>query len=353
MAPFQLVKTCFFSLFCLSVLAITASSQTPPVSNTPLNDPFFDMPPLQAARPSVVVPESSHAAPVVGSSKLFCAGYIRYARFPKTPEIVGAEQEQEKRTFSAGDFVYLNAGSQQGIKEDQHFEIVRPRGDLKGVYRQKKGYLGTYVQELGQLQVLKVMERTSLAQISFSCGTVLLGDLITPIPNRVSPLARVDSNLDRFENSSGKQTGRLMMAETGHEMLARNDIVYIDLGAEDKVSTGDYLTIYRPLGTGNLTQIDNEESYHGRQSGFESNRRKGGGFSIGAQRAKESTGFVLADGRYRYKPITTKEIKGHRPTMPRKIVGEMVILDVQARTATAVITRAVMEVHTGDWVEVR
>jgi hypothetical protein len=353
MAPFQVLRTCFLSLFCLSVLAVTASSQTPPVSSTPLKDPFSVMPTQRVSGPSVVVPESSHAAPVVGNSKLFCAGYIRYARFPKTPEIVGAEQEQEKRSFAAGDFVYLNAGSQQGIKEDQHFEIVRPRGDLKGVYRQKKGFLGTYVQELGQLQVLKVMERTSLAQISFSCGMVLLGDLITPIPERVSPLQRPETTLDRFENSSGKKTGRLMMAETTHEMLTRNDIVYIDLGAEDKVSTGDYLTIYRPLGTGNLTQIDNEEAYHGRATGFESNRRKGGGFSIASQRAKDSTGFVLADGRYRYKPITTKEIKGHRPPMPRKIVGEMVILDVQARTATAVITRAVMEVHTGDWVEVR
>jgi hypothetical protein len=39
--------------------------------------------------------------------------------------------------------------------------------------------------------------------------------------------------------------------------------------------------------------------------------------------------------------------------MPRKIVGEMVIIDVQTRTATAVITRALAEVHTGDWVEIQ
>jgi hypothetical protein len=39
--------------------------------------------------------------------------------------------------------------------------------------------------------------------------------------------------------------------------------------------------------------------------------------------------------------------------MPRKIVGEMVVLDVQQRTATAVITRIASEVHTGDWVEIQ
>jgi hypothetical protein len=39
--------------------------------------------------------------------------------------------------------------------------------------------------------------------------------------------------------------------------------------------------------------------------------------------------------------------------MPRKIVGEMVVINVDARTATAIITRVVGEVHTGDWVEIQ
>jgi hypothetical protein len=39
--------------------------------------------------------------------------------------------------------------------------------------------------------------------------------------------------------------------------------------------------------------------------------------------------------------------------MPRKIVGEIVVLDVNVRTATAIITRVAAEVHTGDWVEIQ
>jgi hypothetical protein len=39
--------------------------------------------------------------------------------------------------------------------------------------------------------------------------------------------------------------------------------------------------------------------------------------------------------------------------MPRKVVGEMVVIDVQARTATAIITRVALEAHTGDWVEIQ
>jgi hypothetical protein len=51
--------------------------------------------------------------------------------------------------------------------------------------------------------------------------------------------------------------------------------------------------------------------------------------------------------------ITTPDIKDDRPRMPRKIVGELVVLSVQQRTATAVITRIAQEVHTGDFVELQ
>lgn len=334
MSRFGYLKA-LFSLVCLLALPFTTNAQSPTTT------------------PQVVLPGPEQPRPVVGKSSLYCAGDIRLQRLPQMPEIVGAEEEQEQRKFSDRDVVYLNAGSQQGIKEGQSFQIIRPRGDVKGVHKQKFGFLGTYVQDVGQLQVFKVFENTSAALITFSCDMILLGDLLSPIPGRESPLQRAEENFDRFAEPSGKQTGRLMMAKDSREMVTRNDIVYIDLGSEDQVKRGDYLTIYRPLGTGNITRVDNEEMARGRATGFQSERFRGGGFSSQASRAKDSTGLVDAEGRYRYRPITTREVRRNRPLMPRKIVGEMVILDVQTRTATAIITRVVAEVHTGDWVEIQ
>lgn len=331
------MKRPLFSLACLLALAFTANAQEP------------------AATPQMILPTASQPARAASESSLFCAGYIRYQRFGQTPQIVGAEEEQEQRTYSDGDIVYLDAGSRQGIKEGQEFQIIRPRGDVKGVHKQKFGFLGTYVQEVGQLQVFKVREETSAAKITFTCDTALLGDLVVDIPVRESPLQRAATaaNIDRFADPSGKQVGRLVMAKDNREMLARNDVVYIDLGGEDNVKRGDYLTIYRPLGTGNLTRIDNEEMARNRATGFQSDRYRGGGMSNQASRAKDETAFVDANGRYRYRPITSREVKKDRPPMPRKIVGEMVIIDVQTRTATAIITRVASEVYTGDWVEIQ
>ena len=324
---------------CLPLLltpALLANAQTP------------------SATPQLIAPPPKSPLQVAGRTSLFCAGYIRLQRLPEMPEIVGAVEEQEQRMFADGDIVYINAGSSQGVKEGQNFHIIRPRGDVKGVHREKKGFLGTYIQELGQLQVFKVRENTAAAQITSSCGEmVMLGDLLTTMPDRDSPLQRTEPDLDPFADPNGKQVGRLIMARDYREMVTYRDVVYIDLGGEDNVKPGDYLTIYRPLGTGNITRVDNEEQARNRATGFQSNRYRGGGISSQGKRAKDKSAFNDAEGRYRYKPITTREVVRNRPSMPRKIVGEMVIIDVQTRTATAVITRVLGEVHTGDWVEIQ
>jgi hypothetical protein len=303
--------------------------------------------------PRLLGPEAKPAPRAAGRTNMYCAGYIKYQRFSKAPEIVGGEREPEQRGFSDGDTVFLNWGATQGLKEGQKFQIVRPKGDVKGVFREKKGFLGTYVRELGQLEVFKVLENTAVAQITFSCEMALLGDLLLPLPYREAPFLRTDVAFDRFSQPSGKPVGRLMMARDGREMVTVNDVVYVDLGSEDKVAPGDYLTIFRPLGEGGVAKVAVEEDARGQATGFQSDVYRGGGFSSQSQRAKDSTAFVNVPGKYRYKPVTSHEVKRHRPDMPRKVVGEMVIIDVQARTATAIITKTVWEAHTGDWVEIQ
>ena len=335
MARFGFAKLLLFLPLFLTA-ALPASAQTP------------------APTPRLIAPPAKSPLQVASKTTVYCSGYIRLQKLPEMPEIVGAVEEQEQRMFADGDIVYINAGSSQGVKEGQNFHIIRPRGDVKGVHRQKKGFLGTYIQEVGSLQVFKVNANTSAAQVTSSCSDmVMLGDLLTEMPERDSPLQRTDVAFDLFGEPTNKQVGRLMMAKDNREMVTSHDVVYIDLGVEDNVKPGDYLTIYRPLGTGNITRVDHEEQARNRATGFQSNRYRGGGMGIEAKRAKDSTAFVDTDGRYRFRPITTREITRHRPLMPRKIVGEMVIIDVQTRTATAIITRVVGEVHTGDWVEIQ
>ena len=59
------------------------------------------------------------------------------------------------------------------------------------------------------------------------------------------------------------------------------------------------------------------------------------------------------DGPKSGQTVKTPAIKRARPAVPRKVVGELVVLRVEGRTATAVVTRVAQEIHTGDAVEIQ
>lgn len=286
--------------------------------------------------------------PAATQTELNCAGYIEYAPNYNGFEVVGAEQEQEKTTFSVNEVVFINAGSRQGVTVGQEFQVVRPRGQFTSKLTRKSGWLGVYTQEIGRLRVTVVKDSMSVAQVTNTCDMILLGDLLRGVPYRVSPPAGDMADIDRFADPTGKQNGRIVLSRDAREMLSRQQIVYIDLGKEDNLKEGDRLTVYRPAGTGNISRFRDEEVTPSANYGFESERFRGGKFSIKSQRVEDPNRTGIHGPM-----VTTPKIKRRRPPMPRKIVGEIVVLNVQARTATAVITRVAQEIHTGDYVEVK
>ena len=284
---------------------------------------------------------------VARESEMRCSGFIEHQPPANRLEIVGAEQEQEQHEFAEGDYLYINGGRQQGVKEGDEFSVVRPRGSFKTKFSRKGGSLGMYTQEVGTLRVVRAKDNASVALVTATCDNILLGDLLRVAPQRPSPVVRADSPLDRFGEPTGKQQGRIVLARDAREVLAKDQVVFIDLGNEDNVRPGDYLTVYRPLGKGSISHFKDKEIAPGGSGGYESDVFRGGKFSNQAQRVKDPV-----DGHYR-SVTNTPAIKDRRPALPRKVVGEMVVISVEARTAAAVITRAAQEIHTGDFVEVQ
>jgi hypothetical protein len=332
--PLTIRKVIAFAFVFCALGVVPASAQTGGASK-----------PQQPQRPTVINLNERQPAPVARTSESACGGFIEQQVPSGAPQIVGAEQERERRLFAEGDLVFMDAGAQQGVRVGQEFEVTRPRGQFRSKFS-RKGSLGVYVQEVGQLRVVRVRDRVSVAEVTNSCSDLLLGDLLRPLPAHNTPAARAESNLDRFAEPTGKQTGHIVLARDGREMLSRDEVVFIDLGAEDNVRVGDYLTVFRPEGHGTIVKYGSEIAANSRR-GFQSDELRGGGFSNQAQRVKD------VDGPKSGSTVKTPSIKHKRPPVPRKVVGELVVLRVEGRTATAVITRVAQEIHTGDAVELQ
>ena len=295
---------------------------------------------------TLIAPEARQPAPVARASESACGGFIEQAQQQPAGQIVGAEDERERRVFGEGNLVFVDMGAQGGVRVGQEFTVVRPRGRFNSKFSRKSGALGIYSQEVGRLRVVRVRDRVSVARVTVACGDILLGDLLRPAVEREVPRSRADVALDLFAEPTGKQTGRIVLARDGREMVSRDQVVFIDLGSEDGVKAGDYLTVYRPVEHGTLVEYGNEIAANTRR-GFESEEFKGGKHSNQAQRVKD------IDGPQSGTTVKTPSIKRQRPPVPRKVVGEIVVLRVEGRTATAVVTRIAQEIHTGDAVEVQ
>src|SRR5687768_12871333 len=281
---------------------------------------------------------------VAERNNVYCAGYVQHSPIDTSRKIVGGVEEQEQFLYSENNVVYINAGANKGVNVGDVMNVFRPRGQVNTRWT-RKGNLGFYVQEVGALEVIRVKAEVSVARVKTSCDNLLLGDLVQPMQVRVAPEFRPRPPMDLYADPNGKAVGRLFMARDNVEAISRDFIVYIDLGAEDNVKVGDYLTIFRRLGDGNPYFGDWGESASARNDGFESFEYRGGKFSKQTARKKGDNA--------RGKVVTTEDAKEDRPNWIRKVVGEMVILNVKERTATAVITRTAQEIHTGDWVEVQ
>lgn len=302
----------------------------------------------QNQKPIMILPNDKRPNLATTKRNLYCAGFIQFAPAPRYLEVVGAEQEQEQLVYGEADYLYINQGSADGMKVGNRYTVVRPRGQFKSKFSKKNGFLGTYFQEIGFVRVIVVKEKVSVVLVEAACEEIIFGDLLRAFEERKAPALSPEAPLDRFADPTGKQNGRIVLARDNKELLSKDNIVFIDLGDEDGVKPGDYLTIYRPLGKGKITGFRDDNVTISSNRGYESDVFKGGPFSTTSPRVKDTNNSGI------YGPTTSiPDVEKRRPKMPRKIVGELVILSVQQRTATAVITRTAQEVHTGDYVEVK
>lgn len=294
-------------------------------------------------KPSVTVQPKRPMA-LAGANNLYCAGYIQTSAISTGNKIIGGQGEADHFLYSQNDFLYINMGRDKGVNVGDVFAVVRPRGAVKSKWS-KKGDLGYYVQEVGALEVVKVKQDVSAVRVKTSCDNFLLGDLVQLVEQRTSPMAEKRAPMDIFGDASGKATGRILMARDGAEMLTRDYVAYVDLGADDHVQVGDHLTVFRPLEKGNITLHPDRESVTTKDYGYQSDVYRGGKFSNQSARKAGDT----ANGH----EVRTRDVRNERPAGMRKVVGEAVVLNVKEKTATVVITRTAQEIHTGDWVEIQ
>ena len=285
------------------------------------------------------IPLGGPRGPVVRRTDLYCAGFISARLVSPKFQVIGGEQETEYHWFAPSNVVYVDFGARDGATVGQTLSVVREKGKYENPFSGKN--LGYFYEEVGTIRLLAVQRNVAIGRVETACDGIRISDTVRPWEGYVAPQPREYQPLNRWDLPSGKLSGQIVLARYEHEFIGANDVVYLDIGNRDGVALGQYYTVYRdaakpegPIPWGNAATKVNPD-FERRNEGFQSDRYKGGDFSI--QRGKD-------------KEFDTIE---HRVGLPRKVVGEAIIIRLEEKSATAVLLRTTQEVNIGDYVELQ
>ncbi len=263
---------------------------------------------------------------------LACAGFVSKQLVPNANFVAGNLYTPIDTKNSNGEIIYL-AG--KGYEIGQKYTIVRELRDpnryelFAGQHSMLKG-MGQPYSELARVRIIDTRSKMAIAQIESSCDPVNPGDYAIPYIEKPAVTFHPPLRFDRFRPSNGQLTGRIAMAKDFDSELGPGDKVYLNVGANQGVKPGDY---FRAVRTYEMDLHDPVDSLSFKASTNEDTQKK---------QAVIDPNFLNRTGG--------PEI--HVKDLPRRAVGEVVVISTTPTTATGMVVFAMESVHLGDDVEI-
>ncbi len=257
----------------------------------------------------------------VSSAQNDCSGFVTDQKVPDEIRLVSGEQSNYKITFARGDYVHINRGQDKGVRVGDRFTVVRAVKDPTEVPWFKwqvklMNAMGTAYRDTGQLRVVIVQPKVSVAQVAFSCDYMQRGDVVVPYQERPAPPLKDAAAFDHFAPVSGKPVAMVVAGKDFGQSYGKLSSVYVNLGTNQGVKVGDYFRIFRYQGSMAETVPQN----------------KGYQYSM--------YGFGTAPARYEWNDL------------PREVLGEGIVISVSRNSSTMMITLSSIEIYAGDYVEI-
>ncbi len=211
---------------------------------------------LAADNPPAPPPASSTAIspplPIGVEADVYCSGWIGDPDDAFPASIFSAELINSKQGYFEGDVVYIDAGTNQGVAAGQEFWIVRPD---RTVYRPGSvtDVVGRVFLTPGRVRILCAQEDSAIGEIVLSCADINVGDALLPFEPIPVPLVRRTVPLSSCDPVTGKVTGHIVDDLDQVTAIAKDSVIYLDLGEDDGLIPGDFLSVFRsPVQNPNL-----------------------------------------------------------------------------------------------------
>jgi hypothetical protein len=262
---------------------------------------------------------------------LYCAGFISKATLPDANFVEGGLQTPTTTKFTRGDMVYLKG---TGYSAGAEYEIVRALRDVNEyeMFPGQKKLLketGQPYEEVGRIKIIDTRSKSAIALIEYACDGVNPGDTAIPFAEKQAVTFHTPIRFDRFLPSSSKVSGRIVMGKDFDSQFGTGQKVYLNVGAAQGVKVGDF---FRAVRSYDADLTDPADSLSFKAAIAEDTQKKTP--SVDPRMFTKGNGPVI-----------------HVRDLPRRAVGEIIVIGVTNTTATGMVVFSLEDVHAGDGVE--
>jgi hypothetical protein len=181
--------------------------------------------------------------PVTEETSLLCAGYVVSQREDESLRITGSEQGSDQIAFAARDILYLNKGSNSGVRPGDVYSIHTVTRSVKNPVTGKR--LGRKVRTQGTARVLLATEDSATVVVEQACNDIHVGDYLKAYEPPSVPLALRQEPPDRLTPPSGKAQGYVVDIAQGQQIAGAGHLLTVDMGPETGIAPGNLLVVFR------------------------------------------------------------------------------------------------------------
>jgi hypothetical protein len=313
-------------LLLLLVAGLACAQTTPSLTSTMVATPNAD----GIVETTGSVPFVRYQTPT--PADIYCAGFISKDRLPDANFVNGGMSTPEATKFEIGQILYLTGNSYQ---VGQLYSVIRELKDVNKYemydgMRKLIATVGHPYGEIGRVRVVDARSHSAIAEVEQSCDPINPGDTIVPFAEKPPVAFHVPGHFDRFAPADAKLTGRILLGKDFDTVLGTGGKLYMNVGSNQGVKVGDYFRVVRSYAATIQNPVDS--------------------LSFKTQSAEDTQ---IKSPTYEAKYFTKgKGANIHVGDLPRRAVGEIVVLNTTPNSSSGMIVFALEDIYPGDTIVV-
>jgi len=183
--------------------------------------------------------------PSIEETALQCAPYVVDGHEDDSLKVIGSEDGATKIAFADRDILYLNKGTNAGVKAGDVYTLQHAAYEVK--HPETGRGIGLKIETTGWVRVILVQENTATVVVEQACADIHLKDYLKTYEKVQVPLITEHARPTRLTPPSGKVVGTVVDMQDDATIAGDRQLVILNLGTANGITPGSLFVVYKVM----------------------------------------------------------------------------------------------------------